>query len=635
MPEIPTVDIEMTTISSNRNKRLFQSIYAGFLLLSIAASAVSIWYERRLFIYPAVTVLAATLAAAFFLPGVDRYNSNLWHPKFLTPESDAIDDRTFAILLFSTIGLLQLTYSLSGFTDAYYGLLLLFTGIFAILVLRGRWLFPLIGLLMLAILFRGHIWFSAPIYSKDPRLHTAIVGYMIERNELIPDRISYYRAYPIADIFAKEVALILTATPKRAYFYAITVPAVLAAFVAFPATRRVLHYRGDAIAVASIALVLFSAFHLVESSGPKPQTLSTLYLAAILLLLVVDISYRRTLAVVFFFVLVKTHLLAPLIAIGLVASYFLAVYVYPKLVPDSEHGPETSQPYVMAAALGVATLQQYHFVGHFRIQLLRFLSTFQPDRGGAGKFIAQAGEFTTTDVPLTLHPLLLQAGTLLVIGFLVVLAGFLFLEDLFDIRNDRIEWTWILTGAVLFALFAAGFFGSAVIRRGAAAVSVLTAPLVAFALLKLARERGPGTTAVFVALLLSGTYLGFAHPGVLISERDNGFRPTLDDSEVESMEFVDEMDQRPYSFSYYSGSAFLQTVKKGQPERITREYRYHSRVRPGTLAEFCRQNPGEAFVYRPYYKTYAGTSVPPGTSVIYSTDDIRILTACEGPSSTR
>jgi hypothetical protein len=621
----------MTTINSNRNERLFQSIYAGFLLLSIAASVVSVWYGRRLFIYPAVTVLAAMLAAACFLPGVDQYTSNLRHPELLTPERDVVDDRVFAVLLFSTIGLLQLTYSLSGFNDVYYGLLLLFTGIFVILVLRGRWLFPLVGLLMLAILFRGHIWFSAPIFKKDPRLHTAIVGYMIERNELIPDRISYYRAYPIADIFAKEVALVLAAASKRAYFYAITVPAVLAAFVAFPAVRRVLHYRDDGIAVASVALLLFSAFHLVESSGPKPQTLSTLYFAVILLLLIVDISYRRILAVVFLFVLVKTHLLGPLIAIGLVASYSLVVYAYPKIVPDSKYELETSQPYVMAAALGIATLQQYHFVGHFRRQLFRILTAFQPNQGGAGSFISQAGGLTTTNVPLTLHPLLLQAGTLLVIGFLVVLVGFLFLGESLGVRDDRIEWTWVLTGAVLFALFAAGFFGSAVIRRGAAAVSVLTAPLVAFALLKLARERGAGTTAVFVVLLLSGTYLGFAHPGVLISERDNGFKPTLDDSEVESMEFVGEMDRRPYSFSYYGASAFLQTVKEGQPERITREYRHHSRVRPDTLAEFCRQNPDDAFVYRPYYETYARTSVPLGTSVIYSTDDVRVLTACGRP----
>jgi len=632
---VPIVDIKMTTTSSRRSERLFQSVYAGFLLLSVVASVVSVWYGQRLFIYPAVTVLAATLVAALLLPGVDQYMSKLRDPEFLSPDSEVVNDRVFAVLLFSTIGLLQLTYSLSGFTDVYYGLLLLFTGIFVVLVLRGRWLFPLVGLLMLAILFRGHIWFSAPIYSKDPRLHTAIVGYMIERNELIPHRISYYWAYPIADIFAKEVALVLAAAPKRAYFYAITVPAVLAAFVAFPAIRRVLHYRDDAMAVASVALVLFSAFHLAESSGPKPQTLSTLYLAVILLLFVIDIPYQRTLAVVFFFVLVKTHLFAPLIAIGLVASYSLVVYAYPKLVPDSEYELETSQPYVMAAALGVATLQQYHFVGHFRIQVLRFLSTFQPDRGGAGKFIAQAGEFTTTDVPLTLHPLLLQAGTLLVIGFLVVLVGFLFLGELLGVRDDRIEWTWVLTGAVLFALFAAGFFGSAVIRRGAAAVSVLTVPLVAFALLKLARERDAGTTAVFVVLLLSGAYLGFAHPGVLISERDNGFRPTLDDSEVESMEFVGEMNRRPYSFSYYGASAFLQTVKEGQPERATRRYRHHSRVRPDTLAEFCRQNPDEAFVYRPYYETYAGTSVPLGTSVIYSTDDVRVLIACGGASNTR
>ena len=618
----------MTAAVDGRNERLFHSVYVVGLLVTVVASVLSLRHGQRLFIYPSVTALAATLVAAFFLPGTDRYTSQLRTPELLSRDSPVADDRVFTILLFFTIVLLQLVYSTAGFTNMYYALLMGFTGIFAVLVLRGRWLFPLVGLLLLAILFRGHIWFSAPIYSKDPRLHTAIVGYMIERNELIPDRISYYWAYPVADIFAKQVALVLSATPKRAYFYAITVPAVLAAFVAFPAVRRVLNYRDDSMAVAAIALVLFSAFHLVESSGPKPQTLSTLYLAVILLLFVVKISYRRILAVLFFFLLLKTHLLAPLVAVGLVGSYLVVAYVYPKIVPDSEYEFEASQPYAMALALTIATLQQYHFVGHFRIQVSRFLSTFQPSQGGARDFVSRAGELTTTDVPLTLDPLLLQAGTLLIIGFLVIIVGVLFLGNLLEVRDDRIEWTWVLTGAVLFALFAAGFFSSAVIRRGAAAVSVLTAPLVAFVLLKLARERGAGTTAVFVLLLISGMYLGFAHPGVLLSERDNGFRPTLDSSEVESMEFAAEMDRRPYSFSYYSASAFFQTVKEGQLYQATRRYRPHKRAAPDSLQRFCNEYPDDAFVYRPYYVEYAGTTLPPTADIVYSTEDVRIMVDC-------
>lgn len=618
----------MTAAASGRNERLFHSVYVVGLLVTVVASVLSLRHGQRLFIYPSVTALAATLVAAFFLPGTDRYTSQLRTPELLSRDSPIADDRVFTILLFFTILLLQLVYSTAGFTNMYYALLLGFTNIFAVLVLRGRWLFPLIGLFLLAILFRGHIWFSAPIYSKDPRLHTAIVGYMIERNELIPDRISYYWAYPVADIFAKQVALVLSATPKRAYFYAITVSAVLAAFVAFPAVRRVLNYRDDSMAVAAVAFVLFSAFHLVESSGPKPQTLSTLYLAVILLLFAVKIPYRRILAVLLFFLLLKTHLLAPLVAVSLVGSYFLVAYTYPEIVPDSEYKFEASQPYIIALALIVAVLQQYHFVGHFRIQVFRFLSTFQPSQGGAGDFISQAGELTTTDMPLTLDPLLLQAGTLLIIGFLVIVVGVLFLGNLLEVRDDSVEWTWVLTGAVLFALFSAGFFGSAVIRRGAAVVSVLTAPLVAFALLKLARERGAGTTVVFVLLLLSGTYLGFAHPGVLLSERDNGFRPTLDASEVESMEFIAEVDRRPYSFSYYSVSAFYRTVKEGQPYQVTRRYRPHKRAAPDSLQRFCSKYPDDAFVYRPYYMEYADTTLPPTTDIIYSTEDVRIVADC-------
>lgn len=621
-----------TPITSFRNRRLFQSVYLGALFLTAVVSGFSLWYGKRLFIYPAITAFLATLVSSIFLPrmGHDSLNSN--RQALLSRDSEFIDDRALMILLFVTIVLLQLVYSQAGFNDAYYTLLIAFTGIFSFLVLRGRWVLPLFGLILLAVLFRGHIWFSAPIYSKDPRLHTAIVGYMIERNELIPHEISYYWAYPIADIYAKIVALVLTTSAKRAYFYAITVPAVLAAFVAFPAVRRVLRYRDDSMAVAAIALVLFSAFHLVESSGPKPQTLSTFYLSVILLLLVADIRYRRVLVGLFFFVLIKTHLLAPLIAVGLVGSYFLVAFIYPILDPDTEYEFKARQPYFVALALFVATLQQYYFVGHFRIQVLRFLSTFQPSRGGVGEFVSQAGELTTTDVPIKLDPLLLQAGTLLIIGFLVIVVGFLFLGNLLFVRDDTVEWTWVLTGAIMFAFFSAGFFGSAVIRRGAAAVSVLTVPLVAFVLVKFGHRSSSGTRLVFILLLISGTYLGVAHQGVLLSERDNGFRPTLDESEVHSMKFVRGMNQQPYSFSYYSTSAFLQTVGEGQPRPVTNGFGHHSTANPDSLERFCNEHPDSPFVYRTYYEKYSGTQLPANSDVVYSTADIRIMAGCKQKS---
>jgi hypothetical protein len=622
----------MTSFTQSNSEKWFHAVLAVSFVITGTASIVAVWYGQLLFIYPTATALMATLVAALFSPAAANYLS--FH--FLSDLQSAYevklnDDRPLVILLFLLISTAEAVYLLSGFTDLYFLLLLAFIGVFSVLVLRGTWQLPLFALFLLAVLFRANLWFSAPIYSKDPRLHTAIVGYMIETGQLIPDSVSYYRSYPVADIFGKIASLILSVTPKQAYFFVITLPAVLAAFIAFPAIRRVLKYRYDEAAAAAVALVLFSAFHLTESAGPKPQTLSTAYLVVLLLLMTVEIRYRQALSTLFFLILVKTHLLAPLIAIALLGAYFVAGCLLPRFLSQFKFDRRHGQPYVLAIALAIAALQQYHFVGHFRLQFYRLLRPFRQG-GGAASFVSSAGELTTTDVLMQLNPLFLQAGTLLIIAFLAIIVGFLFLRNILSIHEDDVEWDWILTGILLFTGLSAGFFGSSVLRRATAVVTILVAPMVAFALTKLIQDRKIILTGVFVVILLSGTYLGFAHPTVVLSERNNGFKPTLNAAEVESMSFAQDFDEDPYSLSYYTRSAYLHKVRNGNLESDINLYKHHRSATKRTLVEYCKEFPKTPFVYRSFYKSHANMTLPRQADVIYSTSGIRILASCNTTS---
>lgn len=546
--------------------------------------------------------------------------------------------------------------STSSIPDVYFGLYLVAAILVVANILTQPSLFCALEVLLLAINFRGTVWYITPVFGKDARTHSAIIGYIMRTGELIPTSITYYRFYPISHLGAAEIGLIGGLEPKRAFFLFAGLSAACSIVVSYVFIRRLLAVETDWQRPALLGMVImaFSAFHIGHTAKLWAQTVA-ISLIPFVLYLSVSRDRRRYLLAVFFFVALNiTHNLAPALIIMLLTLYLIVDTLSDWFVTSVQGYESRHQAYPILsgaswkiitsiALFTILTIQYYMVASYFKLQFLRVVRIFLFARGVEAEIsdpVSQGLPMTdvlSANIYLQQVPLLFSASTLLVILFFIVLGGYLYLEQLPTGTSNQPMMNWVvmsgLSSVVILLLF---FFGQQVshVVRGMHILSIIVAPVVGYTFYRFYEQVPSFTSAVFVIILTIFVFLALISPTASIVERTetSAFTPTLDSSELAGIDFIYEQNVTAYSDSYAASSDhsldFGLRHPAGEPVG-SHDDPLHSylSVKSGEVGfqSYASEHPDTAFLYRKYIGAYLGISEPDYFDRIYDSGDTTVI----------
>jgi len=619
-----------------RYGRLFKYLVYAAFIITVVITVVLDLSSMRLFFYPAVAVAVALFVSALLLTF-----------EFSVPGPDIqVDTRVLDIILLVLIVMLALsTGPRRDFSTGYFLVVILTSMLLAYRISSVTGYRNLFFVLLLGTVLRANIWFSAPHFSRDPRLHVAITGFIRETGRMVPRPVDDYHDYPIADILSGITSILTGADGKHAVFLSLSLAGILGAAFVYLFVRKLFEEEAETMAAYAAFFFSMSAFNFVLTAGPKPQTLSATLFVVAIFASQLGSKLKRTLLIFFVgAVMIFTHVLAPLVLAAVLLFYYLTSVTVREL--KARYGrPAPYVRHTTALSLGLITLvmilQQYHEVGHFRIQFLRVFGAFIPSRGGAQSFATGSTRVTTTEILLGLDHIFLQAGDFLLAGLLIGITGVTFLYyRVFHARREVVPDRWVIASFLMYAGFSIVFFAQATqARRAAVALLAVSAPAIIYSLYWFHQRWDIVGRAVVVGLLVSSVYLGIANPGVYLIERSSGFVPVLYASEVAMLQHFNDhatpaiRDGRiqGYSDSYTRTSGYMEWVEGGHETDRAVYYTEHirgideHRMSGRAVADVTAGGNDSVFLYRSYYAGFSDAKPPPTSETIYTSGDAMIL----------
>jgi hypothetical protein len=628
------VDIAESLTKNHLDRFYIYSLMVSVLIFSVTSVLLYTRYSVLLF-YPILVITFAHYAGLSLL-FYNNPHSNL---------QPSINIRLVNAGILISIVLLSLyTGPREGFPPEYFVVVITAAALLLYRIARKSDHWNILYILLLGVVIRANIWYSAPHFSRDPRLHVGITGFIRETGHMVPEYVDDYHSYPIPDIYSGTVSIVSGTDPKSALFLSIGLVGVIGIVFVFLFVRRTYNRNSDRMASYAAFLFSISAYELVLTAGPKPQTFATsLLLLTIFVVQIRSIEKRVLLISLIGLVLVFSHVLSPILLGLILAFYYISNILTSKSgFPLSCSVPERHNIsfFLYASILLVLIIQRYHQVGHFRSMLLRLSSVFFP-RGNVVQFASRRRPTTAVNVLIDVDPLLLQAGSFLLIGFLfgVSMITFLYYRIL-QKEAPVLKDPWAVMNGLLFPVFTLIFYSRATAaRRAAPAIIAIMSPLVIYALFKFRVRWGKIGHLVIVALLLSGTFFGVANPGVYITDRDSGFQPLIYDSELYAINHFQDYvgpqirheDSIGYSDSYTASSIYFENIRSGDDTARAEYHSTHVRqinylnMTSGLVAQTVKGNK-RYLLYRTYYSRFLGVDPPETTNSIYDSGGAKVFT---------
>jgi len=501
-------------------------------------------------------------------------------------------------------------------------------------------------IIIFSLVIRSNIWYSAPYFTKDARLHIGITGFVRETGRMVPYAVDDYHDYPMADIFSGMVSILTQTNPKHALFLSVGVAGVLTFIFVYTFVRRVFSEENEKIAAYAALLSSISAYNLAQTSAPKPQILATSLLIAAIFVIELYSPKRRVLLIfVLVSVMIFTHPLAPVLLSGILVLYYVVRFSINKIKSVYRGAPDRARHMsilITGLVVFMMIFRRFVQVGHLRIQILRIRSAFiASDATGLPNFAGSRGPTTASHILIELDPLLLQAGTLLVFGLIAGVGGISFIYfRILEGEQSVVSDDWLVLSLLLFGGFSVALVGStATARRAAMGIMAASIPIVMYGIYWTQRRWGGWGRITVALILVSATFFGIANPTVYITNRSSGFEPLLYDSELamidhfhkHSLPVIEEGPMKAYSDSYTGGSTYTMYIGKGKntPKNIyfseLVERRHHSRISPEYINKSLAGNDNTVYLYRTYFAEYAGMKPPPDSNIVYTSGKSRIL----------
>jgi hypothetical protein len=502
----------------------------------------------------------------------------------------------------------------------------------------------LIGIFSLVL--RANIWYSAPHFSKDPRLHLGITGFINKSGRMVPNEVDDYFHYPIADISSGMVSIITNTEPKQALFLSIGIIGSLNIIFIYIFINRVFNKNSKKMATYAALLSSISAFHLVLTTGLKPQTVgASLLLTAIFANEIHSNSRRIFLIVLFALVMLFTHPLAPVLLSGVLIFYYIISYLtelFSNKGPMHSFDVQKDPAIVAGIVIFIMTFTRFVQVGHLRIQILRVHSAFSPsDSASLSNFAASGRIVTNSKILLQLSDILLQSGTLLIFGLLTGVGGIIYTY------HKILQWDpevageqWLITSSILISVFSVGLIGRTnTVRRAATVILAVSIPISLYGIYWLQRRWGDFGRVTAAIIIFIGAFLGIANPGVYLTERNSGFQPLIYDSELamidhynqHSFSSVKEGSINSYTDSYTRSSAYDEHIKDGNPTPRSTYYsnllkaKDYRLVDTDHLEKRLGENHESVYLYRTYYSEFTGVKPPPHSNTVYDSGSAKLL----------
>lgn len=624
-------------MAAEETKRNFIIFVIFAFVVSLVATIIFYSQGRKLFYYPTGTV-ALSLFLSLILIHYDHVSD---------PWVRVNIDRRFLdiglLLIFAVLSLY--TGPRHGFPPEYF-IILLFSVLFLVFHIEYVGSYSTLGfILIFSIIIRANIWYSSPHYSKDPRLHEMITGYIREVGRMVPPAVDDYYDYPIADLLSGIVSILTKMDSKHALFFSMGMAGIVGIYFIYLFIKRV--FSDDTTQLAAYAALLssISAYNLVLTSGLKPQTVSATFLIMVVFVNELTSSVKRTLLVVLLaIVMIFTHPLAPIVLSGILFVYFLTNVLtdHTKKRYQIEYSPSRKLSGLLGAAIMFLMIfRRFEQVGHLRIQILRIRSAFiTSDPSGLPDFAGSGGRVTTSHILLSLDHLLLQAGTLLVFALLSSIGWIAYIYfRIFKSSLDVVKDEWLVGSLVLFGGFSIFFVGRApTVRRAAPAVMGVTIILVIYAIYCIRHRWGQMGKIVIALIIISGAFLGVANPGVYITNRSSGFEPLIYESELAMIDHFSQHSQNTgsgnitaYSDGYTSTSVYVEHIEAG--DDTSKNTFYSEFVQPKDyrnidsryIKNVLSQREDSIYLYRTYYKKFTGLKPPPKSNVVYTSGRGKLL----------
>jgi|GEM_PF-2878630 len=578
----------------------------------------------QLLLYPVVT---AAVASMLYLAG-NAYSGH---------ELGTIDSRTAkrTIQIACFIGIAALvTLSRAGGParpDGYFFVYLTVSG----LILVTAMMFPsnhvLFQVILLALATRISIFRAAPVIGKDTTTHQSIVGYLLETGDLVPASVSYYHWYPVSHVTSASTALLSGLSSKFAFFLTTSVTAVLSVVLVYLATLRLYDgQRSRQAGLIAALLVVLSWPHLNRTAIPIAQTMSLTLVSGFIYLLIRDPDRRFQILLIGLLVSIgAVHVLAPILLSGLFViflTYRVIVQQYEASAGKVIRGFAVTNRAILGCFVVVYMLEYFIFTRKLSLQVYRISYLFTGGGSLSGAVSNAGGSLLSTEILLSVPPLLLFAGSLLITGLFVLVGAYDYLEALVKGTLDHRYGTWAVTGGLLFAGFSVALFvghGSS-ITRGLPTAIVIVAPICGIAAAKICRTAGTEGTVAILIILVAGAYLGVASPTSAVPERTSGFQPMLTESEVAVIDFVHQNDIESYTHPYLAGKINIYGVNNGEIESLARLDEHSNQPPPSILKEYNDLKVRHPYVFREYYSE-RGVVQPETLATSYDSGKTRIL----------
>jgi hypothetical protein len=621
--------------------RTKQGFFLLIILAIIATSTGTLLFLLRdnfLLFYPGATVVISLVLSL----GIIRYD---FSPDI--GQDFFIDVRILDIallILFSSLALI--TGSRTEFPPSYF-ILILVTSLVLIYRIESIVGASTLGyIIIFSLVIRANIWYSAPYFTKDARLHIGITGFVRKTGRMVPYAVDDYHDYPLADIFSGMVSILTQTDEKHALFLSIGVAGVFAFIFVYVFVRRVFSEENDKIAAYAALFSSISAYNLAMTSAPKPQILATSLLIAAIFVIELYSPKRRVLLIfVLVSVMIFTHPLAPVLLSGILILYYVVRLSINKIKLVYQGPPDRARHMsILLTGLVVFMMifRRFVQVGHLRIQILRIRSAFiASDATGLPNFAGSRGPTTTSHILIELDHLLLQAGTLLVFGLIAGVGGISFIYfRILEGEQSVVSNDWLVLSLLLFGGFSVALIGStATARRAAMGVMAASIPIVMYGVYWTQRRWGGWGRITIALILVSATFFGIANPAVYITNRSSGFEPLMYDSELamldhfhkHSLPVIDDGPMKAYSDSYTGVSTYTMYIGKGKntPKNIyfneLVERKHHRRISQEYINKSLAGNDNTVYLYRTYFAEYAGMKPPPDSNIVYTSGKSRIL----------
>lgn len=555
----------------------------------------------------------------------------------------------FDVVVFGSVTLLALVgrWLYPDQAVVFVGLFLVVVGILSVRIFVGPDRVVVLQILCLGVVARATFWFAIPVLGKDVTRMLNSVGHISATGTLMPSAITYYQWFPLSHVLASTALQITGLAPKHGYFTVTSIALVLSLGMVYLVVIYFVDPGNRTVALfALLFAVAASTFLMRRGALPKAQTVATA-LIPFILYLTVSAADRRNLIplLVLFGALVLVHNFAPMFVTGFAILWLLVARLYSAAGMDYLRPNKASlssrdaaiTPIVIGVFLisMIQYLRTSHYLNNrvgqifailtFDRNILIYLANPAINKGGGGIQPTVSTLANTAIVFDNFDALLRQAGGFLVQAFIMTVATYVLLESLLAKKDDDIlARNWVTVGVVLFAGFSFSLLMSfgGFTRRAADSVALVTAPIAGLLAAEFEASLGTVGRGLVVAVFVTGAFFAVTHPGVAITERDPGFEPALTSSETAAFDFLSEYDLAFYSTPYFTGRYYYFT-EYGTGQSVSNTIRLRSGDIPGyTIRSAPTDRP---FVYRTYYRSYRGDTIPPGYDTVYSSGDIQVV----------